>query len=460
MDKQEQLKTLPKVDELLKRDDMISWIEKSSREVVADAIRDTLEYARCRLLQNLEADTHPDVIAGHASQLLSAFEKRSLRRVINATGILLHTNLGRARLPERAVSGVCDIAQNYSTLEFDLSSGGRGNRHDHVSDLIARVTGAEAAIVVNNNAAATLLCLAAIGAGREVIVSRGELVEIGGSFRIPEIMELGGALLKEVGTTNKTHLFDYEHAITNQTAALLKVHTSNYRIVGFTQEVDIDELAKLARENELPLIHDLGSGLLIDLASYGLSEPTVAQSLSMGSDIVLFSGDKLLGGPQAGIIAGKKYWIDIIKKHPLARAMRVDKMTLAACEEIFRLYLDSEQALATIPVLSMLTSPVKELENKAERMIERLTSCAHVAFSVEHSIGRVGGGCAPMLDIPSVSIAVSPESMSAAKLETALRLYNPPIIARIHEERVLLDMRTISEKETPIVERALLDLLS
>lgn len=459
MDQNVQLRNLPKVDELLKRGDVAAWMDRAPREVVVEAVRCALDEARERLLSGNDADADADSIVASAFSILETSERRSLRRVINATGILLHTNLGRARLAERAARGAAEMAGNYSTLEFDMNTGERGSRHDHVSDLIARVTGAQAAMVVNNNAAATLLCLAAIGAGREIVVSRGELVEIGGSFRIPEIMELGGTVLREVGTTNQTHLYDYERAIGEQTAALLKVHTSNYRIVGFVREVGIKELAPLARSNNLPLIHDLGSGLLIDLAEHGLSEPTVGRSLADGADLVLFSGDKLLGGPQAGILVGKKKWIEQMKQHPLARVVRVDKMTLAALEETFRLYLDPQEALRSIPVLAMIAASMEDLKRRAESIIAGLGSCEGARFTVEESIGRIGGGCAPMMDVPGISVAVEPLAMNALELEIRLREQELPVIARISEGRVLLDMRTISDEETRGVGEVLLALL-
>ena len=455
----EELRNLPKVDELLKRGDVTAWMGSTVREVVVDALREALEETRSALLQGGSVSSDPDAVIALARQKLDQTDRRSLRRVINATGILLHTNLGRARLADRAAAQVTEVAKGYSTLEYDLATGQRGSRHDHVSSLIAGITGAEAAMVVNNNASATLLCLMALASDREVIVSRGELVEIGGSFRVPEIMALGGTTLREVGTTNKTHLKDYTDAIGQETGALLKVHTSNYRIIGFTEEVSVAQLAELGHSKGLPVIHDLGSGLLVDLRDHGLDEPTVGRSLAEGADVVLFSGDKLLGGPQAGILVGKREYIERMKRHPLARVVRVDKMTLAGLEETFRVYRDPRQACTDIPVLAMITVSVEDLKEKAASMIDRLTECANARFTVSNEVGRVGGGSAPMLDLPTVAVAVEPLDRSVTALELQLRSQDPPVIARISEGHILLDMRTVSESEIDIVVKMLLDLL-
>ncbi len=460
MSVKEQLRNLPKVDELLKRSDVESWMQYTVREVVVDALRQALDETRAQLLAGEEADCGPDALASLARHILLEADRRSLRPVINATGILLHTNLGRARLADSATDRVAETARGYSTLEYDLKTGQRGSRHDHVSGLIARITGAEAAMVVNNNAAATLLCLMALAKDKEVVVSRGELVEIGGSFRIPEIMALGGTVLREVGSTNKTHPKDYEQAINEKTGALLKVHTSNYRIIGFTEEVGVAALSEIAHLRGLPMIHDLGSGLLVDLPEYGLDEPTVGRSLAEGADVVLFSGDKLLGGPQAGILVGKRKYIEIMKSHPLARAVRVDKMTLAGLEETFRLYRDPKQACRDVPVLSMITASLTDLEKKAESMIARLSCCRNVEFSLRREVARIGGGSAPMLDLPTIAVGIKPLDRSASDLEKQLRDREYPIIARISEGHVLLDMRTTSEPEIDPVVKVLLELFA
>lgn len=461
MDINEKLRILPKIDELIKLPEIEALIAATSREVAVNTIRESINEIRKSILggENVSADEGAVI---HAVKVkLEATDKRSLRRVINGTGILLHTNLGRAKLAERITDNVIRVAKGYSTLEYNLEDGKRGSRHDHVSELIARVTGAEAAMIVNNNASATLLCLLAMAHGKEVVVSRGELVEIGGSFRVPEIMETGGTILREVGTTNKTHLPDYEKAICDQTAALLKVHTSNYRIVGFTSDVDVKDLSVLACEHHIPMIYDMGSGLIVDLQMYGVDEPTVEKALDEGADVVLFSGDKLLGGPQAGIIVGKKEYIEKMKKHALARVVRVDKMTLAAIEETFRIYRDKKQALREIPVLSMISMSKEALIEKAEAMIEGLVgACEHSKFSWTEEVGRIGGGSAPMLDLKTIAVAVEPFKMNVSNLELLLRDQEIPIIARIANGKLLLDMRTISEDEIPLVQKVILDIFA
>lgn len=461
MDIKEKLRALPKVDELIRLPEMEELITGTSREVAVNIIRESIDAIRKSILAGEDVQADESAVIRAVKGKLESTDKRSLRRVINGTGILLHTNLGRAKLANRITDNVVRVLKGYSTLEFNLEDGKRGSRHDHVSALIASVTGAEAAMVVNNNAAATLLCLLALAHGKEVVVSRGELVEIGGSFRVPEIMETGGTTLREVGTTNKTHLFDYEKAIGENTAALLKVHTSNYRIVGFTSDVEIKDLCALANEHSIPMIYDMGSGLLVDLQMYGVDEPTVGKALEEGADVVLFSGDKLLGGPQAGIIVGKKEYIEKMKKHALARVVRVDKMTLAAIEETFRVYRDKKQALSEIPVLSMISTSQESLILKAEAMIEGLTTaCSNVAFSWLEEVGRIGGGTAPMLDLKTIAVAIEPSEMNVAELEVLLRGQEIPIISRIANGKLLLDMRTISDDEILLVSKVILDIFA
>ena len=452
------LRQIPKVDQVLECDLLAPYLESTAREVVVDAVRFSIDEMRNAVLVGEMPDISPLVAAQKADERLKITDGYSLCGVINGTGIILHTNLGRARLAKSAAENAARIAMSYSTLEYDLDSGERGSRHDHISSLISYVTGAEAAIAVNNNAAATLLTLISLCSGKEVLVSRGESVEIGGAFRIPEIMELSGAILKDVGTTNKTHIYDYERAVSEKTAAILKVHTSNYRVIGFQEDVSVKELSVLAKEKNLPLIYDMGSGLLTDLHTYGLDEPCVADALHDGADLVLFSGDKLLGGPQAGIIAGKKEYIDRIKRHQMARPLRLDKMTLAALESTFRIYRDKKQALKEIPVLAMITRPLDEIRQKAEIFISYLGQLKAHCY-VKPEIGRVGGGTAPMLDIKTFAVALRPDNMSADELEKALRSCDIPIIARISEGDVLLDMRTISDEETDIVRGSLIDIL-
>ena len=455
------LKNLPKTDEVVKHPAMENLLSTTAREVVVSAIREAIQEIRGKLKIGEDARVDIEAVISSVKNNLRVVDQKSLRRVINGTGIILHTNLGRAKLAGAATENVVQAAKGYSTLEYDVNAGARGSRHDHVNALIAQITGAQAAMVVNNNAAATLLCLVALANHKEVIVSRGELVEIGGAFRVPEIMETGGTTLKEVGTTNKTHLADYKKAINDNTGALLKVHTSNYRIVGFTEEVGIAELSALASAHHIPMIYDLGSGLLIDLQQFGLDEPTVGKALADGADVVLFSGDKMLGGPQAGIIVGKKEYIDVMMQNPLARVVRVDKMTLAALEETFRIYRDKKQALVQIPVLSMITRPLNEIRTKAESLAADLADqCIAVDFFVVDEIGRIGGGSAPMMDLKTMAVAVQPWNMNVTELEKKLRESEPPVIARIAGGKLLLDMRTISDDEIPLVKKVFLDIFA
>lgn len=456
----EKMKNMPKVDQVLSLELLEGVLENTSREVVVDAVRTAINTMRQTVLDGGDMEVSAEKAAELALADLHKNDVRSLRRVINGTGVILHTNLGRARLCETAADIAASVAMGYSTLEFDIESGKRGSRHDHVNKLIREVTGAEDAIAVNNNAAATMLCLSAMAAGKEVIVSRGELVEIGGAFRIPDIMKTSGATLCEVGTTNKTHLYDYEKNINENTAALMKVHTSNYRIMGFTEDVECKDMVKLAHEHDLPCIFDIGSGLLVDLHTMGLDEPTVPQALKDGADVVLFSGDKLLGGPQAGIIAGKKKYIDAMKKHPLARVLRLDKMTLAALEETFRQYRDIKQACKTIPVLSMITTPLEEVRAKAENFCSQLSSQISTAdFGIQQTIGRVGGGSAPMLNLDTVAVTVKPHDINVDQLAERLRTWTVPVICHIQDGLLMLDMRTISENELFTVAKALSDVL-
>jgi len=382
----------------------------------------------------------------------------SLRRVINATGVVLHTNLGRAPLAPEALKHIAEIAGGYSNLEFDLTFGERGSRYEHVEKILCQMTGAESALVVNNNAGAVFLALNSLAEGKEVIVSRGQLVEIGGSFRIPDVMKKSGAHLVEVGTTNRTHLEDYERAIDERTALLLKVHTSNFRILGFTAEVSLKDLVALGRAKGLPVLEDLGSGCLLDLSPYGIAkEPTVQEALTAGVDLVTFSGDKLLGGPQAGIILGRKPYLDLIGKNPLSRALRIDKLTLAGLEFTLRVYGNQAEAVAGIPVLRMLTCPLDSLERRAKRLLRqwkgKIDSSCQVKIKEEFS--QVGGGALPLQRLPTWVMALRPLSTTAARMEKRLRESHPPVIARVQEGEILLDLRTVAEGE----EKELLDIL-
>jgi len=450
MDTAEGLRNLPKVDELLKRDDVAAALEAHPRTLVLESVREAVEAARAEILGGRLRQPSADAIAADAALRLAEKAARSLRRVINATGIVLHTNLGRAPLAQAAVDAVADVSAGYSTLEYDVASGERGSRHGHVEELLTRLTGAEAAMVVNNNAAAVLLGLAGLAAGREAIVSRGQLVEIGGSFRIPDIMAQSGAAMVEVGSTNKTRVADYEKAITPATGLLLKVHTSNFRMVGFTEEASLAELVELGAHHGLPVFEDQGSGVLVDLTPFGLpGEPTIATAAATGADLVSASGDKLLGGPQAGILVGKWHVIDKLKKHPLARAVRLDKMTLAALEATLRLYLDPQRAVREVPVLRMLTASAEEMAERAGRIACGLSdACAGEAdVTVVAEVSRAGGGALPMADIPTHCVALMARHVGVDELERRLRLGDPCIVARINEGRLLIDPRTLTEAE-------------
>jgi len=456
--RQRYLRTLPAVDELLHRPPIQTLLKIHSRPVVVDSIRKVLGEKRRTILQGVEEEAAaaggltPDQWTDAVEEEVAATFRPSLRPVINATGVVLHTNLGRAPLPEEALRNLVEIAGGYSNLELDLESGERGSRYEHVEELLCRISGAESGLVVNNNAGAVFLALNSLAEGKEVIVSRGQLVEIGGSFRIPDVMRKSGARLVEVGTTNRTHLQDYEQAITGETALLLKVHTSNFRILGFTAEVPLKDLAALGGARGLPVMEDLGSGCFIDLSPYGIEhEPTVQETLQAGVDVVTFSGDKLLGGPQAGIILGKKKFIDRIKRNPLNRALRIDKLTLAGLESTLRVYLDENRILSALPALGMLTCPLRELAGRARRFQRKLSKeiSGECQITLREDSSQVGGGALPLQVLPTRVVALRPLKLSAAALEERLRRSEPPVMARVKEEEVLLDLRTVAEEEEP-----------
>lgn len=450
------LRKLPKVDELLMDERVAEASCNLLREQVVDVIRTVIETVRREIINSdEELDENCvsyDLVADKVIEAVRHSHVKSLRRVINGTGVVLHTNLGRAKLSKSAMDAVAEVADKYSTLEYDPVKGGRGSRHVHVEKVIEKITGAEGAMVVNNNAAATMICLAAMGRGKEMVISRGELVEIGGSFRIPEIMEESGAHLAEVGTTNKVKLSDYKNKINENTGAIMKVHTSNYKIIGFTEEVPLKELVKLGREENLPVIYDMGSGLMINLRDYGIEEPTVREAMADGADIILFSGDKLLGGPQGGVIIGKKKYIDMMKSHPLARILRVDKMTLSAMEATFKEYYDDENAKEKIPVLSMLTRSEEKLKTDAEKLLEMIKKEAPALDAkVEATEDVVGGGSAPATVLKGYSVSVQWNEASSQEIERRLRMDALPIIVRINHDKVLFDVRTIAEDEYRII---------
>ena len=455
--KNELLRKIPQISEVLKDQRLVFLMEKSPRTIVVEAVQEIMDQIRKDILgggrQHLDSQ---DKILDEICQLIVEKDKKSLRRTINATGTVLHTNLGRSNLSEYACEQVLEVARHYSNLEYDVKHGKRGHRHDHVEGLIRKITGAEAAMIVNNNAAATMLCLSAMGDGKEIIVSRGELVEIGGSFRVPDIMSLSGATLVEVGTTNKTKVSDYKQAITAETSALMKVHTSNYRILGFTQEVSLEELVAIGKEKNIPVIYDMGCGLMIDLQEVNLDEPTVTKSLKTGIDMILFSGDKLLGGPQGGIITGKKEYIDRMKNHPLARVLRVDKMTLAAMEATFRTYLDEEKAKKEIPVLRMITMSIEKIMEKATNLMEMIsTNFPEVQCEIVDIKDQIGGGSAPLVRLKGKAVSLVAKDISPEQIERRLRRAEVPVICRIAEDKVLLDVRTIEVAEFDLVLTAL-----
>lgn len=455
--RQKLLRGLPKIDELLLDEQLIFFMGSTPRAVVVNAAREQIDQLRKAILAG-ECSEIPEraLIIEAICDSIYGKKKKNLRTLINATGVILHTNLGRANLCKGAVESVLAVADSYSNLEYDIKKGARGSRHDHVEKIISKITGAEAAMVVNNNAAATMLCLSAMAYGKEVVTSRGELVEIGGSFRIPDIMEQSGAILKEVGTTNKTKPSDYRNAFDPEKAgAFLKVHTSNYRIVGFTQEVTLKEMVELGKECQVPVIYDMGSGLMADLSRYGVDEPTVVDALNDGADVVLFSGDKLLGGPQGGILIGKKEYIDKMKKHPLARALRVDKMTLAAMEATFFEYLDMETAKKNIPVLGMITVSEEVLHHRAQMLGELLHRKSEgFKFGICDCKDQIGGGSAPLVKLNGKALTVQSKTISAEKLERLLRKAETPVIVRVSQDQVMLSLRTIKDSEFETVAEA------
>ncbi len=449
----ELLKQLPSIDDVLKENRTLAWLETYPRVLVLEAIRTAVEKQRKSIIQSTGKDAKTpslSTILDDTEVILHELSEPSLRPVINATGVVIHTNLGRSVLSEKALLRIAEISRSYSNLEYDILAGERGKRYVHIESMLTRLTGAEAATAVNNNAAAVLLCLNTLARGREVIVSRGELVEIGGSFRVPDVMERSGAVLREVGTTNKTHLKDYEKAISDQTGLILKVHTSNYKIVGFTKEVAPEELSRLGKKYNLPVMWDLGSGSIIDLSAYGAgSEPTVQDAVDSGVDVLTFSGDKLLGGPQAGLILGKKSYLDPIRSNPLARALRIDKLTLAALDATLAQYLDKDKAQREIPTLWMLTQPLSEIERKALLLKKGLQNIHDEYLSVlmQDDRSQSGGGALPTGNFPTKTVCIRHTRLSANRLESSLRLGRPHIITRIKEGMVVFDPRTLNDEE-------------
>ncbi len=456
--KQECLRNLPPVDTVLDSAEARFLTNQYARGVVVAAVQRILESRRAKIKSlpepvRLDADWVSTISGKEMRHEIEMLCRPSLRRVINATGTVIHTNLGRAPLSPDALKAVMDTAGHYCNLEYNLAQGTRGSRQEHMEALIAGIAGAEAGFAVNNNAAAVLLVLSALAAGRSVIVSRGELMEIGGSFRIPDIMAQSGAVLREVGTTNRTGVHDYESAITDDTALIFKAHPSNYRIVGFTEEARVSALSALGRRYRLPVVVDLGSGTFIDPCTPGAAdEPTAVQIIKAGADIVTFSGDKLLGGPQAGIIAGRKAVVDLCKKNPLARAVRIDKIRLAALEATMRSYRFGNDRISEIPVVAMLSRDETTLKRMAQRVCRSVNKqVAGGICSVCRDTSCVGGGSCPLHELPTWAVAIAPPDAEANAVEAALRNADTPVIARISRGRVLLDMRTVASDEIPLL---------
>jgi L-seryl-tRNA(Ser) seleniumtransferase len=455
------LRMLPGVDYILELSKADSFFNDIPKSVLVRTIRAVVERLRTVIIDDQQGITETklsdSVILEEVKHSVTKVMTSNLKRIVNATGVVVHTNLGRSLLAKDAVENLMTVASRYSNLEFDLSKGMRGSRYSIVEDILCEISGAQAAMVVNNNAGAVFLCLETLSRDKKVIVSRGELVEIGGSFRIPDVMAKSGAILKEVGTTNRTYFHDYEKAIEHDTGLLLKVHKSNFSIVGFTTEVSLEGLVSLGATYQIPVMEDLGSGTFVDFSKYGLlKEPTVQESVAAGVDVVTFSGDKLLGGPQAGIIVGKKDWIDRIKKNPITRALRIDKLTLAALESTLRHYRNIEREIDSIPTLRMITLSFGHTETKAKELAKLLENIGDSRMSV-HLIdlfSRPGGGAFPLLKLPSKGVGVKVQGISANTVEKKMRSNEIPIIGRIEEDRFILDLRTIQDDELPIIKKA------
>ena len=442
------LRELPSIDQLLKHVRCEALLERYSRDYVTSHCRAALDQLRGDIRQSREraVDVSEEAILDRIEQRISIDSRPGHVRVVNATGTILHTNLGRALLSQAALDAMLAVAAQPINLEFDLAAGKRGKREETLEALLIDLTGAEAATVVNNNAAAVLLGLNTLAEGKEVIVSRGELIEIGGAFRIPEIMAKSGAILREVGATNRTHPADYQNAINDKTALLLKVHTSNYKVVGFTAEVTLEQLVAIGKKHQLPVMEDLGSGALIDLSKYGLpKEPIVAERIQAGADLVSFSGDKILGGPQAGLLVGKKNWIGRINKNHLQRALRCGKLTLAALEATLRQYRQSPNIAQEIPTLRAFTRPMDEIRALGEALVPRLEAALGASFRVQlkESTAQIGSGALPTEELPTAVVSVEHAKLSANAIAQKFRAANPPILGRIKEDRFLLDLRTI-----------------
>lgn len=456
------LRNIPSVNELLESAPLKALTEQANRNVVVAGVRDFLDDLR-KEVQNKAKDMNlpnPAELAERIADWIQRDEIPLLRPVVNATGILLHTGLGRAPLAEDAIQAVHEVSEGYASLEVDLASGERSQRVKSVQKLLQQLTGAEAALVVNNNAGATLLTLSALASGKEVVVSRGQLIEIGGSYRLPDVMTQSGAKLHEVGTTNKTRISDYQEAIHSETAAVMKVHPSNYVVVGFSEQPTLQQLVELGRKRNVHVIDDVGSGALIDYGKYGITdEPIVSESIRAGADVVLFSGDKLLGGPQAGIIVGKRELIERITRHPLTRAFRVDKMTLAALAATLRIYRDQEAVEQKIPLLSLLSTSLDNLKHRAERLKPQIESCPAVAsVEVIEDVSYLGGGSVPSQQLATWCLAITPAGQSVDHLSTALRAGTPSVFGRVKRDSLLVDLRTVFPQQDAQIMNAIKNL--
>jgi len=460
------LRRLPGIDRMLELTKTDVFFQDLPVSVITKSARQVIESLRAAILENssvmIEQEISDAFVMESIKESVAGAVSMNLFRTINATGVVVHTNLGRSLLADAAIANLQIIAGRYSNLEFDIGAGRRGSRYRAVEDILCEITGAQAAMVVNNNAAAVLLCLDTLAKGKEVVVSRGELVEIGGSFRIPDVMARSGAILKEVGTTNRTHLKDYALAIQESTGMLLKVHTSNFRVTGFTASVSLSDLVSLGKTRGIAVMEDLGSGTLVDFSRYGMQkEPTVQESVASGADVITFSGDKLLGGPQAGIILGTRAILDAVKQNPLTRALRIDKLTLAALESTLRLYRDPEKARQAIPTLRMLTLPMDEIQRRADRLSAMLSDIGDLRLNLTQkaSSSRAGGGSLPLLNIPTVCVGMRVTGISTQTVESFLRHYAPPVIGRIEADVLLMDVRTLQDDELEWIQTAVSALL-
>lgn len=445
----ELLRKLPKVDELMNKKEISHCLNSTIRSIVVESVRETIENYRNMIIKDEIDDFQNEDIIEVILNLIESKKASKFKKVINASGTVVHTNLGRSLLAKAALEEVIKVAENYNNLEYDIEKGKRGSRYSHIEELITKITGAEAAMVVNNNASAVMLALNTLCSEKEAIVSRGQLVEIGGSFRVPDVMRFSGAKLVEVGTTNRTHLFDYENNINENTGVLLKVHTSNYKILGFTEDVEISKLVELGKKHNIPVVEDIGSGVLVDFSKYGFAyEPTVQESIKKGIDVVTFSGDKMLGGPQAGIIVGKKEYIQRMKKNQLTRALRIDKMTLAALEGTLKYYLDEKEAIENIPTLNMILTSKEDIKKKAQKLKRKLNAKTSIfQYKIEEDNSMVGGGSMPTERIRTYAIKVTSEKITPEKLEYALRMNKNPIVVRVYNNEVIMDLRTLFDKD-------------